>query len=324
MGGGSYDRDVYSESSSSGWGSSSESSRFGTSEESERKMGTNTRMDTSLSPIGKIIVSHSKHPIIVILDVTGSNKAFARVVYDKMPMFYGQIEQQGYLKDFDICFCAVGDTCYDDYPIQITDFAKGITIDNWLEKVVLEGGGGPFGEESYEAMAYYLLENFEFDEDAKPIVFFIGDEICYSSVNSSDCAALGISNFKGNSTKTIFKKLREKLNENVFMLLNKACGESWHNDIIEYWNDLLAPQHNIRIQEEKSIVDLMLGIIALCGKARTLDGYIDDMEAREQTELRRKNVRTALDDLSKELLPAVVIGDIPKSNGKTEKPGTRL
>ena len=41
-------------------------------------------------------------------------------------MFYGQIEQQGYLDDFDICFCAVGDCIHDNYPIQITDFEKGL------------------------------------------------------------------------------------------------------------------------------------------------------------------------------------------------------
>ncbi len=319
MGGGSYDRDVYSESSSSSWG---DSSRFGTSKESERAMGQNQEMDISLSPVGKVIVSHTKNPIIVVLDVTGSNKAFAKVVYDKMPMFYGQIEQQGYLDDFDICFCAVGDAEYDKYPVQITDFAKGIEIDNWLKKVVLEGKGGPFGEESYEAMAYYLLKNFEFDEDANPIVFFIGDEICYSSLTYSDQRSLGI--YETKDTKAIFNELCDKLHNNVFMLLNKACGKCWEQYIIDDWENMLPSQHTIQIQEEKSIVDLMLGIIALCSHSRTLEGYIDDMEQREQTEARRKNVKTSLEDLSKELLPAIVIGDIPKAEEKPKKTGKRL
>ena len=322
MGGGSYDRDVYAESSSSSWGSSYDSSHFGTSKESEREMGQNKEMDSNLSPIGKIIVSHAKTPIVVVLDVTGSNIDFAKVVYDKMPMFYGQIERKGYLEDFDICFCAVGDTSSDKYPIQITDFAKGITIDDWLKKVVLEGNGGVFGEESYEAMAYYLLNNFEFEEDATPIVFFIGDERCYSTLTYSDQKFLGVSEQK--STDRIFQELRHKLHDNIFMLLNKACGREWLYGIYENWKEYLPTQHTIKIEEEKSIVDLMLGIIALCSKTRTLDGYIEDMREREQTETRRKNVKTSLDDLSKELLPAIVIGNIPKSKEKPTNSGKRL
>ena len=103
MGGSSYDRDVYSDSSSSSWGSSSS---FGASSYSASRF-TSSSLDSLLKPNGKILESKTKSPIIVVLDVTGSNIDFARVVYDKLPMFYGQIEQKGYLKDFDISFCAV-------------------------------------------------------------------------------------------------------------------------------------------------------------------------------------------------------------------------
>ena len=106
MGGGSYDRDVYSGSSSSGWGGSSSS--FGASSYSASRF-TSSYLDSSMRPNGKILESKAKSPIIVVLDVTGSNIDFARVVYDKLPMFYGQIEQKGYLEDFEISFCAVGD-----------------------------------------------------------------------------------------------------------------------------------------------------------------------------------------------------------------------
>ena len=98
MGGSSYDRDVYSSSSSSSWGS------FGASDYSASKF-TRSFLDSSMNPNGKILKSSAKTPIVIMLDVTGSNIDFARVVYDKMPMFYGQIEQKGYLEDFEISFC---------------------------------------------------------------------------------------------------------------------------------------------------------------------------------------------------------------------------
>ena len=92
MGSYSYDRDVYSSSSYSNWGASS----YSTSKLSS------TTLDETVKPNGKVIKSTSKNPIIIVLDVTGSNINFARLVYDKLPMFYGEIEQKGYLNDFDI------------------------------------------------------------------------------------------------------------------------------------------------------------------------------------------------------------------------------
>ena len=107
-------------------------------------------------------------------------------------MFYGQIEEKGYLKDFDISFIAIGDAYVDDYPLQVTDFAKGIEIDSWLEKLVLEGGGGYGLAESYELAAQYLIKNAEFNKDAEPILFFIGDEHPYDKVSKEQCDTFDI------------------------------------------------------------------------------------------------------------------------------------
>ena len=210
MGGGSYDREVYSSSSYSSWGTSSVSeSKF-----------TNTVIDNELRP-GKFIVSKSKHPIIIALDVTGSNIDFAKLVYDKLPMFYGQIEEKGYLDDFDICICAVGDAKYDDYPIQIGTPAKGLEIDSWLEKVVLEGGGGGNDTESYEIMAHYLNNYCEFEDGAQPTVFFIADESVVDTVSSRECDRLGIICDKDYNP---WEELNKKFNNNVYVMLNKYCG----------------------------------------------------------------------------------------------------
>ena len=122
MGGSSYDRDVYSSFSSSSWNSSYAGNSYGgnsgsSASSQSASVLSSTSLDNSMLPNGKILESKTKTPIIIALDVTGSNINFARIVYDKMPMFFGQIEQKGYLKDFDIAICAVGDAYTDDYPI---------------------------------------------------------------------------------------------------------------------------------------------------------------------------------------------------------------
>lgn len=317
MGGSSYDRDVYSSSSSSSWGS------FGASDYSASKF-TRSSLDSSMKPNGKILKSSAKTPIVIMLDVTGSNINFARVVYDKMPMFYGQIEQKGYLKDFEISFCAVGDAYTDHYPLQIGDFAKGIELDSWLEKIVLEGCGGGQRCESYELAAYYLYKNAEFAPGSNPIIFFIGDEKPYEHVEISQAQQFGIECNEGNVKP--FGLLRQKVYDNVFMLLNKYSGRSFQNDITSCWEKLLAPEHVVKIEEEKAIVDLMLGIISMVSSSRTLETYKVDMLGRGQSQARIESVSKSLENLSTALVPVKVTGTLTTgtSTNRSSEKGKRL
>lgn len=298
MGNSSYDRDVFSSTSSSGWGASTKSAA---------RMAR-TSLDSSMNPAKKGLKSDAKNPIMIMLDVTGSNINLARLFYDKAPMFYGQIEQQGYLKDFELVICAVGDAFSDEYPLQIGTFAKGKAIDSWLEKLVLEGGGGGQMCESYELAACYLLNKTEFRPDAQPIVLFVGDEAAYDCVRAHQASEIGV-DYSGSTTE-LFIDLRKKFNENVFMFLNGYSGGSFDADITDSWVRLLAPEHVIKIHEGKSVVDLMLGIIAMASKTRNLSSYITDMTNRGQKKTRIESVKKSLKNLEKALVPITITGSL--------------
>ena len=316
MGGSSYDRDNYDSSSSSSWGSSyggsSSTKKSSSSSSSSSRVFSSSSLDSSMLPNNKILESATKNPIIILLDVTGSNDEFARIVYDKLPMFFGQIEQKGYLKDFDIAICAVGDAYTDDYPLQVGTFARGIEIDSWLSKLVLEGGGGGQHKESYELAAYYLLKKAKFAPGSQPIIFFLGDEAPYPTVNKNQALSFGID--CSESVSNVFEQLRKKVNDNVFMLLSKYSGSYFDPDITNAWEKVLAPQHVIKVGEEKAIIDLMLGIISMVSSTRTLETYKVDMLDRGQTQARIANVSSSLDGLSKALVPVTVTSNIVKSD----------
>lgn len=282
MGSYSYDRDVYSGSSYSSWG---------TSTVSDEKLSS-TKLDKSMNPKGRKIKSTTKNPIIIALDVTGSNIDFAKLVYDKFPMFYGELEKKGYLEDFDISMCAIGDAYCDDYPIQVGDFAKGLEIDSIIEKMVLEGGGGGQVTESYELMAHYLLHNTEFESNAKPLLFFIADEMPYDKVNKLQASEIGVPIEKEYNP---FPELNKKFGDNVYCMLNKYNG-IFRNEITDAWKKRMPTQHVIRIPEEKAIVDLILGVIAV--QKKELDVYALDMKTRGQTKARITGVTSALQELS--------------------------
>jgi hypothetical protein len=289
MGGSSYDRDVFSSSSSASWGSSNTSAS---------KLSSSS-LDSAMNPKGKILRSGAMTPIIIMLDVTGSNINFARLVYDKLPMFYGQIEQKDYAKDFEIAVCAVGDAYTDSYPLQISDFAKGIELDSWMEKLVLEGGGGGQKSESYELAAHYLTEMTEFSTDANPIVFFIGDEFPYPTVDKGQADQFDIPLAEPIDP---FPSLRKKFGDNVFMFLNKYNGVEFDNDITQAWESRLAPEHTIKVNEEKAIVDLMLGVLSTIARV-SLKTYTIHMSERGQGMARIESVSNSLRRLSNALIP---------------------
>ena len=309
-----YDRDVHGSSSSTNWGSSTYAAEKLSSSE----------LDSSMLPNGKRIRSNSKNPVIIILDVTGSNINFARLVYDKLPMFYGEIFDHKYLEDFDICICAIGDAGkYDEYPLQIGTFAKGQEIDAWVEKLVLESGGGGNMHESYELAAHYLLNNFDYDKDAKPIIFFVGDEMPYAVVDK------GLSNrFDIPIEKEYdpFPLLNAKFNNRVYMMLNKYFGRSFVDEVTNAWSKEMPPEHVVKISEEKAIVDLMLGIIAMEGK-KNLRTYALDMGNRGQTRDRISGVTSSLQELATTMaLQSVedIQTDLPMTRRLDQNKGTRI
>ena len=59
------------------------------------------------------------------LDITGSMGVWSQVIYDKLPMLYGQIIMNKYLKDPSLSFCGIGDATADRAPLQVTNFGRG-------------------------------------------------------------------------------------------------------------------------------------------------------------------------------------------------------
>ena len=74
-----------------------------------------------------------------------------------------------------------------------------------------------------------------------------------------------------------------------------------------------APENILRIEDPKSIIDVMLGALALVGGQRDLSGYLQDMREREQHDLRQDQALATLGTLASSLSMArsQVSGSIP-------------
>ena len=80
-------------------------------------------------------------------------------------------------------FAAVGDATCDRVPLQVGQFESDNRMDENLENMILEGGGGGQKTESYELALYFMARHTAIDCYAKRgrrgYLFVIGDEMAY-------------------------------------------------------------------------------------------------------------------------------------------------
>ena len=269
MGGSSYDRPVYTST-----GGSSYSDDSDTLYSKRHKVHQDVLMDGE-----RRIFTDAKNPICIALDVTGSMGNSAKIMFDKMPMFWGQIEQKGYLPDPSVSFAAIGDAYCDTAPLQVTQFEKGKKIDEWLDKIWLEGGGGGQTMESYDLAALFYVQRCSVPNMEHGFFFFIGDEDYYKELD-------------GKKTDPIFQELMFKFDTYfIHWPYNSYGGDD--SRIVASWKKLMGERFLI-LDEPKAIVDIMLGIIAMRMGVRDMNEYEDDLKNKGQSASRIKKVRETI------------------------------
>jgi hypothetical protein len=187
-----------------------------------------------------------EHPdsvsIAVIFDVTGSMGQIPRVLQTKLPALHGLLQRKGYVEDPQILFGAVGDANTDRVPLQIGQFESDNAMDEQLENIVLEGGGGGQVHESYELAMYYLARHTEIDSvskrNKKGYLFLMGDERPYKTIDRRQVKELiGDDLAEDVTTEQIVKELEEKFH--VFFLFVRE-GHYSEEQIMPAWQELLG------------------------------------------------------------------------------------
>lgn len=218
MGGGYYDRDVCAASSSSGF--------------SDLAAEVMHRRDVhgDVLPLGRTVSCRGRDPVVIAMDVTRSRGDDSKILYDKLPMLFGQIMTQGYLRQPSLGLAAIGDaTSGDRAPLQVCDFAEGDALDGWISKLMLEEGGGGTGQESYELATWFYARHCDLSPGQKGFFFFTGDEGFYPVVVGAQVAQ-HIGDVTGDVDATaIFRELQEKFD--VFFLFPHKREELRRADI---------------------------------------------------------------------------------------------
>jgi len=239
--------------------------------------------DTSLTdPRGKTITTPSENPVVVAVDVTGSMQHWPFEIFDRLPLLYQTLSQ--YRQDVEVGFFAVGDATCDRYPLQVTDFARGIELEDRLNALYGEGGGGGGARESYELFAYYLLHHARAERANRPFLLLYGDEGFYERVDPRQVAHFtGDELAEAPDAYAVWEALAESWN--VFHLRKPYPNERQDAEIREQWASVLGPERIVPLDDEQRAVDLGLGLIARAW------GHYGDFEENMQARQSRTKVR---------------------------------
>lgn len=263
---------------------------------------TRTSLHPDLAPKDRRRLCNAATPIVVAVDVTGSMGDWGKVMYDKLPMFFGQLVIQQYCKDPAVSFAGIGDAKSDRAPLQVTRFAKGTDVDIEIAKIWLEGRGGGNREESYDLACYYYWSMVDMPfATSKPFLFITGDGDLYNMVQSQWLRDWVRSDAEDGFDGAEYIGLPElgaclQSRYRVFHLMKPVAnrGAKSEGEILKKWNMVVGQGNVLRVEDPKACIDVMLGAIAISQGARGLEEYVRDLIERGQDAERQGMVRRAL------------------------------
>lgn len=196
-----------------------------------------------------------EHPnsnaIIIGLDVTGSMGKVVRGIHADLPRLHELLLGHRYIPDPQIMFAAVGDATCDTVPLQVGQFESDNRMDQHLENMVLEGGGGGQNTESYEIMLYLAARHTAIDcfekRQRKGYLFMIGDEHAYPAVSAQEINKLIGPELQADvPLDEVIAEVRERYH--LYFVIPGGASHGADKKLFEFWGEHVGPQSIIKLE----------------------------------------------------------------------------
>ena len=240
-----------------------------------------------VDPKGKKLYSASENPIQLVVDGTGSMQTWPKEIHDRIPLFYQTLVC--YKPDLDVSLSVIGDAGADKWPLQVSDFGKGPRLDDYINALYAEGGGGPGIRESYELFAYFANNNVSTPKATNPFMIIMGDEKFYEKIDHKH-----IKKYTGEGLQEdldsmdVWKQLGQKFN--IYLLRKSYAGRD--EEITAQWSEAIGAQKIIPVYDPLRVVDIAMGIVAKqWGK---FSEFEKNLEARQDS----KGIKSVMASLS--------------------------
>lgn len=243
-------------------------------------------------------------PIIIALDVTGSMGSIPENLIKKtFPEMMNKIYEAG-VPDPQVCFIGIGDTEFDDVPLQVGQFeTNDQKLEHWLTSTYLEGGGGSNIGESYNLAWYFAARHTSTDSfekrGKKGVLITIGDEPSLDCVHANDIVNIfGDQAFEGITSRDMLKEAQEAWD--VYHINIKDYSGS-QLSTQRYWSEILDEKHLITSTTQhgyshgEDVADLIADIV--------IKSYADDENVNVVTNAEGKHT-TSFQDMIETMLAA--------------------
>jgi hypothetical protein len=251
----------------------------------------------------KRITSQSAHPIIVAVDVTGSMASWPFEIFDRLPLLYNTLSQ--YKEDVEICFAAIGDAGVDRWPLQVTDFAHGYDLEQQLNALYGEGGGGD-APESYGLFAWWVENHVSTPRADRPFLIVFGDAPMHPTIPRDQVQRLLgdqpeskglLDRIFGNSPAVgsfdsleAWRKVATHWNA---WFLRRPTGRKG-DDVDRQWATALGADHVFHIDDEQRAVDYAMGLVARSW------GHFEDFQTNLRARQDEHKVKAVAEKLRRE------------------------
>jgi hypothetical protein len=227
---------------------------------------------------------NAEHPasnaILISLDVTGSMGRVVRGIHANLPQLHELLLGHKYISDPQICFAAVGDATCDRVPLQVGQFESDNRMDQNLENMILEGGGG----------GHTALDCWE-KRQRKGYLFIIGDELAYPAVSAAEVTRLIGPELQADLP--LAEAVAEAMQKyHIYFIVPGGASHGHDPKILAFWEKTLGASRVITLQDPDQTSECIALTIGMN------EGAIDMSGAKNQLEQRGVVARTVESILS--------------------------
>jgi hypothetical protein len=204
--------------------------------------------------------------LTVAFDSTGSMANSPRIVQEKLANLFGLLIRKGYVGEQNpqLMISTYGDAYCDRLPLQASQFESSNAVDDALDHLVLEGGGGGNGFETASLLWYYMNKHVVTDtwekRGKKGYFFMIADE------TAGDLLPEHIVKFVGDeappASELTAKKLAAELQEKweVFVLLIDNSSAHWQGSQ-KHYSELFGAKNVIILENDETVSETIGAVI---------------------------------------------------------------
>lgn len=247
-------------------------------------------------------------PIVIGFDVTGSMQENPAILQRELKGLFGMLNRKDVVDFPQVAIAAYGDTHCDSAPVQFSQFESGNLIDENLDNVLIEGGGGGNDGETSTAIAWYVGNHVETDawdkRGKKGYLFLIGDECAFTITSRQAKKFLGENVQSGITPKMAFDAAKERWHV-FFLLIDNYSAKYQHSR--DKYERLIGKDNVITLQDASAAPAVIASVIGVVEdtvshdelSAKLMGAGFSEEAARIATSATRGLARISQSEISK-------------------------